>query len=376
MNFKRTIVQLRRKQATCTSSSTTRSCTCTTTATKSSALLSVSTSPETFLAQLTPMKRILFICPTIITTITTGVVPRRKNNTAKKANQNQQHDDDGGDDDPPPSPLPCSTPFTFSFAISDAYLSHALPIIIPNNENTWFHYRNPDDAANNSISNSNTSYDFYPSLLSDRDRDRDHDHDHVEQNAIPFNDIGGIVLGLPMKAVLPQQQFSALDLITKNEKDDELISIVDLVATAQQERNIRDSLGAAMMVPILPSSSSSSSPHQSSFLSTFLQRYNIQITNHDNTNTNNDHDINNIPLPMMSICYYNQQLRMDEARKIANEEPEIWEEISDLLGEDDNNTSKVKCLPLPPSPPLPLHAAVGLNSFLWKYTGGWRNTFA
>lgn len=60
-------------------------------------------------------------------------------------------------------------------------------------------------------------------------------------------------------------------------------------------------------------------------------------------------------------CFVEDQLTaLNEARAMAAEEPEMWEEIS--LGEE----------PISPD----MQAATALNAFLWKHTGGWRNTFA
>ena len=54
------------------------------------------------------------------------------------------------------------------------------------------------------------------------------------------------------------------------------------------------------------------------------------------------------------------QLTLNDAKNMAAEEPEMWEEIS--LNDEIITPST--------------HAAAHLNAFLWKHTGGWRNTFA
>jgi hypothetical protein len=63
----------------------------------------------------------------------------------------------------------------------------------------------------------------------------------------------------------------------------------------------------------------------------------------------------NARVPLLTTI--NEQISLDQARKEAKEQVELWEAI-DL----DN-----------PSPSR--DAAVALNSFLWNHTGGWRNTF-
>ena len=62
-----------------------------------------------------------------------------------------------------------------------------------------------------------------------------------------------------------------------------------------------------------------------------------------------------------------QLLTLQDARKMAMEEPEMWEEIPFL----DYNEYHPSGIAAPE-----IHAAVKLNAFLWRHTGGWRNTFA
>jgi hypothetical protein len=61
-----------------------------------------------------------------------------------------------------------------------------------------------------------------------------------------------------------------------------------------------------------------------------------------------------------------QLLTLQDARKMAMEEPEMWEEIP--LDHDEYH-HQIRIEP-------EIHAAVKLNAFLWKHRGGWRNTFA
>lgn len=65
-------------------------------------------------------------------------------------------------------------------------------------------------------------------------------------------------------------------------------------------------------------------------------------------------------------CDINESLTLGDAIAMARDEPEIWEECKIANQESDNEVE------LSPS----VHAAVALNAFLWKRTGGWRNTFA
>lgn len=67
-------------------------------------------------------------------------------------------------------------------------------------------------------------------------------------------------------------------------------------------------------------------------------------------------------------CDIDESLTLDEATAMAKDEPEMWEECK-IGGHDRCSDNEAD---LSPS----IHAAVALNSFLWKRTGGWRNTFA
>jgi len=58
-------------------------------------------------------------------------------------------------------------------------------------------------------------------------------------------------------------------------------------------------------------------------------------------------------------CMVEDHLTLSEARKMAMEEQEMWEEVS------------LDCDTISPE----THAACALNAFLWRHTGGWRNTF-
>jgi hypothetical protein len=77
-----------------------------------------------------------------------------------------------------------------------------------------------------------------------------------------------------------------------------------------------------------------------------------------------DTDVNNSLGPFKLQCFIDDRLTITEVKTMANEEPEMWEEIIDVDGET-----------LAPNE-ASMHAAVALNSFLWQHTGGWRNTFA
>ena len=63
----------------------------------------------------------------------------------------------------------------------------------------------------------------------------------------------------------------------------------------------------------------------------------------------------NARVPLLTTI--DEQVTIQEAKKIAKEQPDLW----DLVDFDDDSPST--------------DAAIALNSFLWKHTGGWRNTF-
>ena len=61
------------------------------------------------------------------------------------------------------------------------------------------------------------------------------------------------------------------------------------------------------------------------------------------------------------VCEINHQLSWTQAKKLAEEDPDMWEEM-------DLETKENQIQPA-------VHAYVALNHFLWQHTGGWQNTF-
>jgi hypothetical protein len=92
---------------------------------------------------------------------------------------------------------------------------------------------------------------------------------------------------------------------------------------------------------------------------------------HDNLNGNITDNFSSFMSPFGLQCYVEDQLTIDEAMKMANEEPEMWEEI-DLYCFVNNDPT----IEGDESKSISTNAAAVLNAFLWKHTGGWRNTFA
>eukprot|EP00977_Amphora_coffeiformis_P008974 scaffold2033_cov164-Amphora_coffeaeformis.AAC.13 len=62
--------------------------------------------------------------------------------------------------------------------------------------------------------------------------------------------------------------------------------------------------------------------------------------------------------PALLVSKMNCHMSLEEARQLAVEQVEMWEDVD---FDDDSSPST--------------DAAVALNCFLWKYTGGWANTF-
>lgn len=79
------------------------------------------------------------------------------------------------------------------------------------------------------------------------------------------------------------------------------------------------------------------------------------------------------------ICVVDKRISFGEAVKRKQENPAMWDEI-DLQpeeGEDDvvmnNHDNTIVAMPSVIAPGV--HAAIGLNLLLWDETGGWSNTF-
>lgn len=66
------------------------------------------------------------------------------------------------------------------------------------------------------------------------------------------------------------------------------------------------------------------------------------------------------------VCELNDPCTLAKARQMAKEEPDMWEDIPELVANDGDTKENIA-----PS----VHAAVALNQFLWKHTCGWKNTF-
>lgn len=67
------------------------------------------------------------------------------------------------------------------------------------------------------------------------------------------------------------------------------------------------------------------------------------------------------------VAYIDEpRLTLEEARVMAEDDPDMWEEMEDFLFDSAHHSENIH-----PS----LHASVALNQFLWKHTGGWQNTF-
>ena len=82
------------------------------------------------------------------------------------------------------------------------------------------------------------------------------------------------------------------------------------------------------------------------------------------------------------VCEIDQQWTLQEALQMAQEEPDMWEEIPTLVAlaphnnnHDDNNNSDESSFDIHGTLHPSVHASVALNQFLWEHTGGWKNTF-
>ena len=269
--------------------------------------------PEDFISKLSPLKRILFVCPVAVTPFPNQFNPKDGKNY-DISNNNACID----------SIMTTSEEmmYSISMAISDPYLSYAIPINMEMKDVVCW-----SDSSLSGLQKY-TNEHISNMLLGEEIFD-----------AHCYTDIGGIVFGLPMKS----SYFDGDDDDVYN--NDQRIKNTEEFKIITKLKNIRDLLGNNYFIQ----SQSHNNPTEIS----------LSISERKHSNT-------------VLQCYVDNQLSLDEAIKMANEEPEMWEEITDQGYSMMSTMSKVSNDPSF----LPIHAAVGLNAFLWQHTGGWRNTFA
>mmetsp|Transcript_8660 Transcript_8660/g.10930 ORF Transcript_8660/g.10930 Transcript_8660/m.10930 type:complete len:271 (-) Transcript_8660:498-1310(-) len=217
--------------------------------------------------------------------------------------------------------------FSISIAVSDPYLSYAIPIVMDNNNlPEW----------------SNKSFYVKRKLNSCIDNGKDFIWKNLPPTGTEFlaqvgqneyTDIGGITLGSPIK----YNHDDKYDGDNNNER----------------MRKIQVAMKG------------------------ILESFN-NVDSENNKSKTKSMVLPRKPGPFHLQCLMSNQLKLDDIKKMALDEPEMWEEIDIELFfnncQNDDLENKIKSTK--DTAHVSIHAACALNAFLWKHTGGWRNTFA
>ena len=301
--------------------------------------------PEELISLLPPMKRILFICPVLHATYHDN---RDSSSTSSKCiinndkyNDNISGDDnDDNDDNNNNEYEKCS----ISIAVSDPYLAYAIPI--PTKSDNYLTYKSlnvPKQNWQNRLTTGNN--------IINEGRENDGKIFWSSSSTSPSN--------------IPQTQSDLLSQIIRGQEDEECYTDIGAILVfglpIQCERN-----------KLSPNKN-----HKIRYIRDSLSTMigNIQTDDELMTKTSTVE----IPLTTSSLkafdlqCYVDDQPNLDEAITMSNEEPEMWEEID--FDSITNNTHDVTKLINDDPTIVTIHAAASLNAFLWKHTGGWRNTF-
>lgn len=345
------------------------------------------------LASLSPMKRILCLCP----------VPLKTSKSMTMHIDTHTNSNSNGEGDKFEFEYES---YSIGMAISDPYLSFAIPI---------HHHHNNDRELSNPLLLHIPKLNSAKSLIHTVNSSADC-HIHNAKNhpiiweGLPPNteeflkeivghhDVGALVLGLPLKIrerrmslstgfdcddVKMEQVRKSMKCILHNFKRNEY-SLTDSSATgsdAGQDHKVEKDVDP---------DNSANSP---------------------GTGLTKSRKAQLGPLDLQ--CFVEDHLTLAEARRFAMEEPEMWEEVDlddlnldessynggsvksdnsglelgekgqgmdgvrgSVGGDNGDNRSKNKNSSGGKEIPPTVHAATALNAFLWRHTGGWRNTFA
>jgi len=312
------------------------------------------------MASLSPMKRILCLCP----------VPIKSNKSMSMMYSDMDMDMDMNTNST------CEfeyESYSIGMAISDPYLSFAIPVHHNNDYDILLHIPKLNSAGS-LIHTVNSSADCHIHNA------RNHpiiweglppNTEEFLKEIVGHHDIGALVLGLPLKIrerrislstgfdcddVKMEQVRKSMKSILHNFKrnEDEVTrSNSDEGQDHEEERDVDPETSAISPTGIGLTTSSRK---------TQLGPLDLQ-------------------------CFVEDHLTLAEARRFAIEEPEMWEEVdfgdlnldessynggSGKSNDSDERSTSIGCKEIHPT----VHAATALNAFLWRHTGGWRNTFA
>eukprot|EP00551_Chaetoceros_affinis_P012408 CAMPEP_0203675412 /NCGR_PEP_ID=MMETSP0090-20130426/20279_1 /ASSEMBLY_ACC=CAM_ASM_001088 /TAXON_ID=426623 /ORGANISM="Chaetoceros affinis, Strain CCMP159" /LENGTH=264 /DNA_ID=CAMNT_0050541599 /DNA_START=76 /DNA_END=867 /DNA_ORIENTATION=+ len=237
---------------------------------------------EKLISLLPPMKRIICFCPVLLDM------------------------DDKCCDEKIPSGTNNFEVYSISAAISDPYLSFATPLKSKGAATRWMDrslYIPKDFSTSTGGEGKSKQPVFWRNLPQSQD-------ELLMQVGEEYNDIGGVVFGLPIK-------------LTHDSNNVNIKDVRDV---------LRNELG------------------------------NLQTLHSSNKNCNRSLSLR----PFNLQCQIDDQVTLDEALKRANEQPEMWEELnlSSFLEPDlGRSRNHPKC--------VSNHAAAALNTFLWEVSGGW-----
>jgi hypothetical protein len=272
---------------------------------------------EKMLARIPPMKRILCLCPVPVPCSSLEEEQEEEMTTLRSSDK--KNNKIGYEK------------YSIGMAVSDPYLAYAIPII---KQQTMKGYEQEEQGGEKDIS-------FCIKRNSLVGKHKNHHLDEaLEEFPVTlgelihqsgYMDIGAIVLGRPL--LLDHEVSVVVEKISRrdNNRVDPLLHLAH-----EHDRNNNQMDENINMV-------------QSAFFSLLK---NLIITSQKYKN-----------MPCFKL--EEERMTLQDSKTMAMEEPEMWEEIP---LDDDGHSSRI----IPPE----IHASVALNVFLWRYTGGWRNTFA
>mmetsp|Transcript_5039 Transcript_5039/g.10994 ORF Transcript_5039/g.10994 Transcript_5039/m.10994 type:complete len:268 (+) Transcript_5039:350-1153(+) len=249
-----------------------------------------------FVSRLAPMKRILCLCPVLMS----------KGGDASLIQEGYER-------------------YGIGVAVSDPYLAYALPIDLKRSK------QQGNDASTDGlyvykgigVSNKSSHPIYWKGMAPTRE-------EFLKQ--IGYRDIGGLALALPMR--IGETKRTELTDMKLDEARGSLRCVLN---------NFAANMGRTPPPSKSLSLCSSDSTKEDEEILAVLRSSEFSLQ-----------------------CDINESVTLGDAIAMARDEPEMWEECKLSNQESDNEVE------LSPS----VHAAVALNAFLWKRTGGWRNTFA
>ncbi len=311
-----------------------------------------SLAPDFFISQLPPLKRILCICPVEEVSVVVENNTRSRNTVMNHHHHEQKF-------------FPKT--YSLSMAVSDPYLAYAIPL-------------SPSSTTFTTQSLNHHNYSVHPNHLRNhwtmncvRHSSVDNDKTYIRwsdefpctyemfQNEIiqmndEYSDIGGILFTLPITQRRRGWKKSDNDDYDNHNNHTSSVEEEDIEQYPKSFKLIHQAICNSLIERFL--SSKKDAIHSK--------------------NTS-------IDASLVCYSYYAENIDYNEAIQLAKEEPEMWEYVvvddlhllnNNLCDLEDGRITESQYVQQKKYNFTSLHAATALNMFLWKYTGGWRNTFA